>query len=349
MNSNRRFFNGGPSRSVVARGFTLVELLVVIAIIGILVGLLLPAVQAAREAARRIQCANNLKQVGLAMQLYCDAQRGLPPNGNYAWSGTAVVTKNAWSGLARILPYIEQESLFRGIDFNVGYNLQPAISSKRVGTFICPSEVNDRGYGTDPTFGNKYWPVNYALNQGTWAVMTAKSAGMRLGDGPFTPNRSSKLSESLDGLSNTMALAEVKAYTNRIGGASNAATFAMAPEPPNSLSEIGLGVFNPASFSHVEWVDGKVHETGITTVFSPNTKVMYSNSDGTKFDVDIVLATESNPGDTYAAVTSRSYHGGVVNIVMLDGSVHAISNSIRREVWRALGTRAGGEIASVLE
>lgn len=99
----------------------------------------------------------------------------------------------------------------------------------------------------------------------------------------------------------------------------------------------------------MEWVDGKVHETGFTTVFSPNTKVVYNSSDGKILDIDVVLATESNLGDTYAAVTSRSYHGNVVNIAMLDGSVHSISSSIRREIWRALGTRAGGEIASVVE
>src|SRR5882762_4128922 len=98
-------------------GFTLIELLVVIAIIGVLIGLLLPAVQKVREAANRIKCANNLKQIGLAMHGYMDVNSTLPPNGNYAWNGSAVVTTNAWSGMARILPQIEQENLFRGIDF----------------------------------------------------------------------------------------------------------------------------------------------------------------------------------------------------------------------------------------
>src|SRR3954470_20960944 len=90
--------------------FTLIELLVVIAIIAVLIGLLLPAVQKVRGAAARIKCANNLKQLGLATHNYMDSHNGLPANGNYAWNGSAVVTTNAWSAAARILPFIEQEN-----------------------------------------------------------------------------------------------------------------------------------------------------------------------------------------------------------------------------------------------
>jgi prepilin-type N-terminal cleavage/methylation domain-containing protein/prepilin-type processing-associated H-X9-DG protein len=331
------------------KGFTLIELLVVIAIIAILIGLLLPAVQKVREAAARLKCANNVKQLGLAMHGYMDTNNGLPPNGNYAWdpgAGKPVAT-NAWSGMARILPYIEQENLFRNIDFNAGYNTQVGVSSKRVGTFICPSDVNDVGHGTDPTYGNKTWVICYAANEGTWAVLTNKSSAMQGGDGAFAPNRGFRPGDFTDGLSNTVAVAEVKAATNRLGGSGTAAGVPAPTSPAgiNSGFGCGVGTFNPSSNTHVEWVDGKVHETGFTTTFPPNTKVLYS-SGGTTYDVDFLSATESSAGDTFAAVTSRSYHTGGVNVLLMDGSVRFVSNSITLSAWRALGTRAGGEVNS---
>jgi prepilin-type N-terminal cleavage/methylation domain-containing protein/prepilin-type processing-associated H-X9-DG protein len=330
------------------RAFTLVELLVVIAIIGVLVALLLPAVQAAREAARRAQCSNNLKQIGIAQQLYMDTNRSLPPNGIFTYTGSAMVQTSPWSANARILPFIEQESLFRNIDFNTGYSTQPGISSKRVPTFLCPSEIKDEGSGTDPVYGNKNWTLNYAANLGTWAVLTQKASVMQGGDGVFGPNRFPKAQEILDGLSNTLAMSEVQSYTAKVAGSSNAQTFAPPPAPPLSpegLAAFGLGAVDPTKFTHVEWVDGKVHETGFTTVFTPNTFVSF-NSGGTIYDVDYVAATESNLGDTYAAVTSRSYHPSAVNSLFMDGSVRNISSSVSIPVWRAMGTRAGKEATS---
>jgi len=326
-------------------GFTLIELLVVIAIIAILIGLLLPAVQKVRAAAARIKCANNLKQLGLAMHMHMDSQDGLPANGNYEFNGSKVVATNAWSATSRILPYIEQENLFKGIDFTVAYSSQVKISSLRVGSFMCPAEINDRGYGTDPTYGNKHWPINYAVNMGTWAVLTGKSSAMQFGDGAFCPNFGFRATEFRDGMSNTIAMAEVKAFTNRIAGDSNSAVYASPPAAPSAVdfSTFTPAALNPTSYTHVEWVDGKVHENGFTTAFAPNTRVIQS-SGGTDYDVDFVSATETNLGDTYAAVTSRSYHTGGVNVLMMDGSVRFVNNRIGAATWRAMGTRGGGEV-----
>ncbi len=331
------------STSTHRRAFTLVELLVVIALIGVLVGLLLPAVQAAREAARRMSCSNNLKQIGLAMHMYMDIHKGLPPNGIYAWNGTSMTTRNAWSAMARILPQIEQESLFRGINFSQGYNAQPGISTKRVSTFMCPSEVNDVGYGTDATYGHKHWPINYVINSGTWGVLTDKANTMKVGDGAFGPNQSYNSHAFLDGLSNTLAVAEVKTMTHRINGAADTTTFATPLAPPTDLTSLSLGTFNKTNYTHVEWVDGKTYHTGFTTTFPPNHKLLYNDS-GVDYDVDVVLAKESSIGDTYNAITSRSHHTGGVNTLFMDGSVHFISDSIRLETWRALGTRGNREV-----
>jgi hypothetical protein len=146
-------------------------------------------------------------------------------------------------------------------------------------------------------------------------------------------------------MSNTLAAAEVKAFTNRVTGAATTAPAPTPPASPAALSSFALGSFNPAAFTHVEWVDGKAHETGFTTVFTPNTKVTYANN-GTDYDVDFITATESSSGDTYAAVTARSYHTGLVNALLMDGSVRSFRDGMSVDVWRALGTRAGGEVTN---
>jgi prepilin-type N-terminal cleavage/methylation domain-containing protein/prepilin-type processing-associated H-X9-DG protein len=349
--SVKLLIQGGPAMrtNFRARAFTLVELLVVIAVIGLLIGILVPAVQATREAGRKLQCANNLQQIGLALHNRLAAHGKLPPNGVFNFDGSKMVASSPWSAISRILPFLEQESLSKIIDFKIGYNTQTSVSSQRVGTYLCPDERNDRGSGTDPTYGNKHWTLNYAVNLGTWAVLTSKASGMQYGDGAFSPNRETRPVDFRDGMSHTLAIAEVKGYTNRISGGSNTSVFNPPPPPPSSpeelVSSFSLGAFDPAKFTHVEWVDGKVHETGFTTVFPPQTAVSYP-SDETAYDIDFVTATESSLGDTYAAVTSRSYHPGGVNALLMDGSARFFIGGIHQEVWRALGSRAGNEVVA---
>ncbi len=329
------------------KAFTLIELLVVIAIVAILIGLLLPAVQKVRESASRIKCANNLKQIGLAMHMHMDSYNALPANGTYTSNGSAITVVSGWSAMSRILPFIEQENLHRGINFSIPYSdpTMLAVSSQRVGTFICPSEINDRGNGTgNAIYPNKYWMLNYVGNEGSWLVM--KKAGMMGGDGAFSSNRGFRSSDFTDGMSNTIGVSEVKAYTSRIAGVTAMTTPPVAPGAgPDQSSTFGVGT---ATFSldncHKEWVDGKVHETGFTTAFTPNTKVLHTNA-STVYDVNYVSASETSiAGDTYAAVTSRSFHTGCVNSLLMDGSVRTINNTISLTTWRALGTRAGGEV-----
>lgn len=147
-------------------------------------------------------------------------------------------------------------------------------------------------------------------------------------------------------MSNTLGIAEVKAYTPalRSGGNPNYANAAM---PSSPADVIALGGIFKAESNHTEWVDGKIHETGFTALFPPNTKVA-CNFGGVDYDVDFVTDSEGNAGGrwTYAAVTSRSYHsGGIVNVMFMDGSVRSASSKIAQNTWRALGTRNGGEVS----
>ena len=158
-------------------------------------------------------------------------------------------------------------------------------------------------------------------------------------------------------MSNTIAMAEVKSFTPRVTGTPNTLTFAVA-RPPTSpagltatptfgLAGISLGTFDPSRFTHAEWVGGKVHETGFTTTFPPNTTVALS-SGGTVYDVDFVSATESNTGDTVAAVTSRSYHRSLVHVLLMDGSARGVANGISLQTGAALA-RAGGGSSAIID
>src|SRR6516162_2994840 len=126
------------------RAFTLIELMVVVAIIGLLIALLLPAVQAAREAARRIQCVNNLKQIGLAIQMYEQTNGGFPPSAIVVNTATpGVLWASDWGPFARILPHLEQSASYAAYNFNASYgdpsNLTATAQS--IATYLCPSEV----------------------------------------------------------------------------------------------------------------------------------------------------------------------------------------------------------------
>lgn len=316
--------------------FTLIELLVVVAIIAVLIALLLPAVQQAREAARRTQCRNNLKQVGLALHNYLDTYTRFPPVSVLPMGRTF----EPYSGQARLLPFIEQANLYNLIDWNVSseFTSNPTAAKTRVPIYLCPSEINDRARQT-PTL--IHYPLNYAFNEGTWFIYDPVSG--KVGDGAFHPNQAFKGGDFPDGLSNTLAASEVKAYQPNLWDTSNPATLGVAP--PANVTAIAAyygGTFD--SNGHTEWVEGDVHESGFTTTFGPNSKVPYVNG-GVTYDVDVTSMRdgESTTLPTYAAVTARSFHVGLVNALLMDGAVKSVSNNIDLGVWRGTGTRSGGE------
>lgn len=327
------------------RGFTLIELLVVIAIIAILVALLLPAVQQAREAARRIQCKNNLKQIGLALHNYLDVNNGFPPSfiSDITSSGTNLTNGGEWSAHARLLPYLEQANMYNAADLSRAYGdpINAAIPTIRVAAYQCPSDPNDRAR-TNSSGATIHYPLSYGFNGGTWRVWVN---GSRIaGDGAFAPNSSFKPRDFTDGTSNTLGFSEVKAFTpyNRDGGTGTAT---IPADSDQVASLIAGGGSNKANSGHTEWVDGRIHQTGFTVTLNPNAKVTVPGGDREdEGDYTSCREDKSCSGPTYAAVTSRSWHTGTVNSLLMDGSVRSITENIDLGTWRKLGQRNDGQV-----
>jgi prepilin-type N-terminal cleavage/methylation domain-containing protein/prepilin-type processing-associated H-X9-DG protein len=299
-------------RSVRRRAFTLIELLVVIAIIAVLIGLLLPAVQKVREAAARMSCSNNFKQLGLAAHSYHDAQGALPVNGpgqTYSMSGPN------WSWLAHILPYIEQDALYKQLNIPTANLGSQAGLATTIKTFQCPSDEATRPRTDTADIGGTVGQTNYKGVCGSnWAWGSYNIGGSNGGNGLDAGNG---IFYRTDGAPTTGGHGPLK-ITSITDGTSN--TFMTGEEIP-SMNRWAAWPYNNAA-------------TGTCAI--PLNSAMRSGQPGFQ-----------NSADWPNVYSFRSRHTGGANFGMADGSVKFIAEGIDLTTYRNLATYAGGEVASL--
>jgi prepilin-type N-terminal cleavage/methylation domain-containing protein/prepilin-type processing-associated H-X9-DG protein len=347
------------------RGFTLIELLVVIAIIAVLIALLLPAVQSAREAARRVQCVNNLKQLGLALSNYESANRVFPfaRGGYYAYATATWASPpwyGRWSAHAMILSQMEQSTVFNAINFalcpalpNMGVGIiLPAVNvpenttatQTRIGTFTCPS---DYSYSYNWP-GTTLWSGTngYVVNQGGWMYDSTSNTGSV---GPFSDRSAVTVAAITDGMSQT-AFASERLLGSGITNQDLSGWY-MPMTMPTSIDQTYADCQlapTPIWYSHTgaAWASGEMTSTTYNHVTTPNGRscaIMLNMSppqsgNGTNLPW--------SPTPWYMQVPPSSAHPGGVNVLAGDGSVRFVKNSVSVPVWRAFGSRAGGEVVS---
>lgn len=325
-------------------GFTLVELLVVIAVIGVLVALLLPALQAAREAARRAQCVNNMKQLGLAMQMYHDARGQLPPGFRFA-------PKSAVDGIgtpnALLLPYLEQGALQGLIDPAAPwYTVAPSVAKQQIATFQCPSDVGEdpRHYpfiaAANAPVGGDFANSSYGFSVG-WHDALCFSPGLQAPpvtpqSGAFAFMSKTRLRDILDGTSQTFLVGEAASNFPLCSGIG--CTEAL-PDEYNSSHGWLVGAHNLEDYYNAGWrYSGGWGSAVEAPNKSPVTDSLYRSNGDSIYD-----CRSSAEGGPHWVANFRSFHPGAANYAFADGSVRALSESIEIPTYRALSTIQGEE------
>ena len=342
------------------RGFTLIELLVVIAIIGVLIALLLPAVQAAREAARRAQCTNNLKQIGLALHNYHSVNGTFPLGSIKAQQNLGSYASYRWSVHAQILPNIEQSALYNAINFSwcpcssgTASSINSTARFTWVNSFLCPSDAMAGSSGRN--YSNSYYgcigdTMTYGGTRTTGIFASADNY-------PKTPIRHYNIASVTDGTSNTIAFSE-----GLVGGAN------WSPQMlRNTINKSGIvkylfdaKVSLPTTKKYLAncnataaqqmisppggyndkgdyWAWGYVGHTLFNTVVPPNS---------TQYRWAGCGPHASNTATGLYINNATSNHPGGCNFLFADGSVHFIKSSINMITYMSLGTRANGEVIS---
>ncbi|MBN1852021.1 MAG: DUF1559 domain-containing protein [Pirellulales bacterium] len=318
--------------------FTLVELLVVIAIIGILTSLLLPAVQASREAGRKVSCGNNLRQLGLAIQNYHQSHGALPPGSlskEYPAVPSTPWTFYRWSALAMLMPYLENWAEYEAIDMTVPlYNVHLAVTPENIDgvrvvvpVFLCPS---DHGERVLPEFG----PTNYAV-----------CAGSGIGggtpvetDGAFSVNSATRIDDILDGTTNTILCSESILGRPDMDGRDPEIDYQFhftTPLTETACQQAAIWNYGyPRGFG---WVSGEFRCAMYNHYQTPNS----DTPDCISVRMGGGISTRFTP---YGWRAARSCHPGGVNAGFADGSTRFIQEGIAVDVWKALATIRGGEV-----
>jgi prepilin-type N-terminal cleavage/methylation domain-containing protein len=327
-------------------GLSLVEVLVVLAVIGLLLGLVVPALQGAREAARRVECVNHLKQIGLALSSYAAREHVFPPIGLANRADPLSPIGALFSPLVRILPELEQATLFHSTNYELLPSIDGLLANQTVMTvtlaaMLCPSEPSS----PVPGYGRTNYRFTYG--PGAWLTPFAEREGVR--DGPFVMGQSFGPPDFRDGLTNTVGASErlqgdwadgsLGHGDYRLTGVGTSAGYLSIEWAVSTCAEAS-NTAPVESRGGESWFLSGYHFTGYNHALPPNPRAVdcsfYSWSEG--------LHWRTLHEGIFPA---RSGHPGGVNTLRMDGSVHYAGDGIAPTVWRALATRSGAELISL--